>query len=61
MDGNRRWAKIHALETLFGHKNGVSTLDNLLEICPKYNINTITVYTLSTENFTKRTGLEIDN
>ncbi len=61
MDGNRRWAKAHALETLFGHKNGVNTLDNLLEICPKYNIDTITVYALSTENFAKRTGLEIDN
>jgi undecaprenyl diphosphate synthase len=61
MDGNRRWAKSHALETIFGHKNGVSTLDELLEICPKYGIDTITVYALSTENFVKRSELEVNN
>lgn len=61
MDGNRRWAKSHALETLFGHKNGVNTLDNLLEICPKYGIKIITVYALSTENFVKRSEFEINS
>ena len=61
MDGNRRWAKSHALETIFGHHNGVNTLDKLLEVCPKYGINIITVYVLSTENFAKRSPLEINH
>jgi len=61
MDGNRRWAKLHALETIFGHNNGVKTLDKLLEICPSLGIQTITVYALSTENFVKRSELEIIN
>ena len=61
MDGNRRWAKNHALETIFGHHNGVNSLDRLLDICPKYGINTVTVYALSTENFVKRSEFEINN
>lgn len=61
MDGNRRWAKSHALETIFGHHNGVNTLDKLLEVCPKYGIDIITVYALSTENFAKRSPLEINH
>jgi undecaprenyl diphosphate synthase len=61
MDGNRRWAKLHALETIFGHNNGVKALDRLLEVCPSLGIQTVTVYALSTENFVKRSEFEIIN
>lgn len=61
MDGNRRYAQKNLLQRIFGHKAGVSTLDKILEIAPKYGIDTITVYALSTENLIKRSQEEIED
>lgn len=60
MDGNRRWAMQHSLATIFGHHSGVIALDKVLDACPKYGIESVTVYALSTENFVKRSELEIN-
>jgi undecaprenyl diphosphate synthase len=61
MDGNRRYAKQNALQRIFGHKAGVGTLDRLLHLAPKYGIDTITVYALSTENLVKRSAEEVED
>lgn len=61
MDGNRRFAKQNLLQVFEGHKKGVDSLARLIDLCPKYNIDTITVYALSTENFGKRSEGEMTN
>jgi undecaprenyl diphosphate synthase len=59
MDGNRRWAKQNMFERIMGHRSGVETIDRILAVAPKYNINTITIYALSTENLTQRSSDEV--
>jgi undecaprenyl diphosphate synthase len=61
MDGNRRYAKKNLIQTITGHQSGMETLQRILGYCPKYNIETLTVYALSTENFVKRDETEINN
>ena len=61
MDGNRRYAKKNLLETFQGHKKGVDSLANIINLCPKYNIDTLTVYAFSTENKNQREEVEVNN
>lgn len=58
MDGNRRWAKEHRLETKQGHKQGAKTLENIVRYGNKIGIKYLTVYAFSTENW-KRTKEEV--
>lgn len=58
MDGNRRWAKEHNLETKQGHKKGAETLEKIVKYANKIGIQYMTVYAFSTENW-KRTEEEI--
>lgn len=60
MDGNRRWAVQNSLPKLLGHREGLKNLEKFLEICPKNNIEILTVYALSTENL-QRSNEELDN
>lgn len=54
MDGNRRYSKIQGnMSPIEGHKRGVDTLENVLEWCIDLNINIVTVYAFSTENFNR--------
>ena len=59
MDGNRRWADSHQIQTFLGHQGGVQTLEKILKICPKMGVQTLTVYALSSDNLVKRTEKEI--
>ena len=59
MDGNRRWADSHRIQTFLGHQGGVQTLEKILKICPKMGVQTLTVYALSSDNLVKRTEQEI--
>ncbi len=61
MDGNRRFASNNLLSTLTGHQNGFKNLLLITSLAPKYNIDTLAVYALSTENFKSRSKEEIDN
>jgi undecaprenyl diphosphate synthase len=61
MDGNRRFAKKNILSTLTGHQSGFKKLLELVKLCPKYNISSLTVYALSTENFKSRSQEELIN
>ena len=51
MDGNGRWAKERHLPRVAGHRAGVKTLRKLIEYAVKTELNTITVYAFSRENW----------
>ncbi len=58
MDGNRRFAKQLGLEKESGHVKGVEKLEEVLEWCIEAEIEILTVYAFSTENF-KRDSKEV--
>lgn len=58
MDGNRRWAKSHNLDTKLGHKKGAEVLETISRYCNKIGLEYLTVYVFSTENW-KRTKEEV--
>lgn len=51
MDGNGRWAKEKGQDRLFGHYSGVESVRDIVEECAKLNIEYLTVYAFSTENW----------
>ncbi|KAI5858303.1 Undecaprenyl diphosphate synthase [Durotheca rogersii] len=53
MDGNRRFAKHHHIETIEGHHLGFEALARVLEICYKCGVKVVTVYAFSIENFNR--------
>lgn len=59
MDGNGRWANGKGLVRTAGHKAGVTTLHNIVLAAAKINLEALTVYAFSTENW-KRPKLEVD-
>ncbi|KAI1165820.1 di-trans,poly-cis-decaprenylcistransferase [Nemania serpens] len=56
MDGNRRFAKNHKIETIEGHHLGFEALARVLEICYKSGVKVVTVYAFSIENFNRPRG-----
>ncbi|CCU75389.1 Putative dehydrodolichyl diphosphate synthetase [Blumeria hordei DH14] len=59
MDGNRRYARLHQIETVEGHNLGFEALAAILEVCYKTGVKVVTVYAFSIENF-KRSKYEVD-
>jgi undecaprenyl diphosphate synthase len=59
MDGNRRWAREHNLPDSKGHEAGAANLQKIVEYCRDIGIKHLTVYALSTENWRKRSPLEV--
>ncbi|KAI9870564.1 MAG: cis-prenyltransferase, partial [Watsoniomyces obsoletus] len=59
MDGNRRFAKSHRIETVEGHNLGFEALARILEVCYKAGVTHVTIYAFSIENF-KRSKYEVD-
>ncbi|KAK3709677.1 cis-prenyltransferase [Vermiconidia calcicola] len=59
MDGNRRWARTHHLETVEGHHMGFEALARVLEVCYKSGVKYVTIYAFSIENF-KRSKYEVE-
>ncbi|KUI67696.1 hypothetical protein VM1G_03205 [Cytospora mali] len=59
MDGNRRYAKNHKIESLEGHHLGFEALARILEVCYKCGVKVVTVYAFSIENF-NRPKREVD-
>jgi undecaprenyl diphosphate synthase len=53
MDGNGRWAEKWGLSRLKGHEAGVENLRSVVEYLNEYRINYVTVYSFSTENWTR--------
>jgi len=58
MDGNRRFARKIGLPSHFGHKYGVRKLKEVLRWCWELNVDIVTLYTFSLDNF-GRSDLEI--
>ena len=59
MDGNGRWAKGKGMARIFGHKNGVKAVRETIEAAAEINIEVLTLYAFSTENW-KRPKKEVD-
>ncbi|KAF2104294.1 Undecaprenyl diphosphate synthase [Rhizodiscina lignyota] len=59
MDGNRRFARQHQIETIEGHNLGFEALARVLEVCYKSGVKVVTVYAFSIENF-KRSKYEVE-
>jgi undecaprenyl diphosphate synthase len=58
MDGNGRWAKQKNQPRVFGHKNGVTSVREVIEGCAEIGVNYLTLYAFSTENW-NRPKLEV--
>ena len=51
MDGNGRWAKMRGLPRFEGHKQGLNTLRKLLREINNYEINYLTLFSFSIDNW----------
>lgn len=60
MDGNGRWAQKRGLPRSFGHRAGVESLKEIVNICCELKIEVLTVYGFSTENW-NRPRVEVEN
>ena len=53
MDGNGRWANSRGLPRIAGHREGVRTVRKITEICGELNVQILTLYTFSSENWNR--------
>jgi undecaprenyl diphosphate synthase len=60
MDGNGRWAQDKGMDRIFGHKEGANSAKKIIEDCSDLNINYLTLYAFSTENW-NRPQFEVDS
>jgi len=51
MDGNGRWAKQRGLPRIAGHREGVKAVRDVVEACAELDVQVLTLYTFSTENW----------
>lgn len=58
MDGNGRWAKQKSLPRAAGHKAGVDSVRDIIEVASQLGVKYLTLYTFSTENW-KRPKSEV--
>ncbi|MCH7623712.1 MAG: isoprenyl transferase [Nitrospinae bacterium] len=59
MDGNGRWAKKNCLPRVEGHRQGVKAVDRIVTLCRNLNIEALTLYAFSDENW-NRPNIEIN-
>ncbi|HVX02526.1 MAG TPA: polyprenyl diphosphate synthase [Nitrososphaera sp.] len=60
LDGNRRWARYHFLDTEIGHAHGADRAEDLLNWIHDIGVRITTMYILSSENL-ERDGEELEN
>ena len=53
MDGNGRWAKANKLKVTQGHERGVGVVKDIVKECLEKNIQSLTVYAFSSENWSR--------
>ena len=53
MDGNGRWAELHGKNRIYGHRQGVKSTIAVVELAIEYHIPELTLYTFSSENWTR--------
>ena len=51
LDGNGRWASNKGLPRAIGHKRGAENVEIILRECLRLNIEHVTLYAFSTENW----------
>jgi len=51
MDGNGRWAAQRGLPRYAGHRAGAENLRRIINACVEFNIQILTIYAFSTENW----------
>jgi undecaprenyl diphosphate synthase len=51
MDGNGRWAQEQGQDRLYGHFHGVESVRNIVEGCAELQVEYLTLYAFSTENW----------
>src|SRR6187431_1333198 len=59
MDGNGRWAQRQGLPRIEGHRRGVASVRRATEECARLDIEQLTLYCLSSENW-KRPPRELE-
>lgn len=53
MDGNGRWARARGKPRTEGHIAGVKALRRMVELCIRYGVEHLTVFSFSSENWTR--------
>ena len=56
MDGNGRWAEQRGLPRILGHRAGADNFSPVVRLFIQYEIKYLTLYTFSTENWTRPEG-----
>lgn len=51
MDGNGRWAKQKGMDRIFGHRQGVNAVREVIEAAAELGVKYLTLYAFSTENW----------
>ena len=51
MDGNGRWAKSKKMPRIAGHREGVNSVRDIVEVCGDLGVKYLTLYAFSTENW----------
>ena len=53
MDGNGRWAKLRRKNRIYGHRQGVKSTREVVELAIEYQVPKLTLYTFSSENWAR--------
>jgi undecaprenyl diphosphate synthase len=53
MDGNGRWARQRGMDRIFGHKEGVKAVREVIECAAELGIRYLTLYAFSKENWSR--------
>ena len=56
MDGNGRWAERNSRPRVQGHWEGVKSVDRIVTLCRRLNIEALTLYSFSNENWNRPSG-----
>ncbi len=56
MDGNGRWAEMRGLPRIAGHREGIHSVRDSVELCRELGIQTLTIYAFSMENWRRPEG-----
>lgn len=59
MDGNRRWAKLHAFATLLGHTKGADVMEEVIDYCLEDGIDVVSFWALAKKNVEERSEEEL--
>lgn len=59
MDGNRRWAKQHMIQTLLGHQEGRVRLEEIIELCYEEGVEYCSFWAIAKKNIENRSAEEL--